>query len=44
MQICLQVMEKLTGGNGTKYQEHFTDSSYAHTDQEDDPGYFTGKE
>lgn len=35
---------KLTGGNGTKYQEHFTDSSYAHTDQEDDPGYFTGKE
>ena len=31
---------KLTGGNGTKYQEHFTDSSYAHTDQEDDPGYF----
>lgn len=35
---------KLIGGNGTKYQEYFTDSSYAHTDQEDDPGYFTGKE
>lgn len=35
---------KLTGGNGTKYQEHFADSSYAHTDQEDDPGYFTRKE
>lgn len=36
--------QKLVGGKKTKYSEHFTDSSYAHTDTEDDPGYFTEKE
>ena len=35
--------EKLEGGNGTVYDNRHTTSDYAHTDEEDDPGYFTGK-
>ena len=35
--------DKLVGGNGTTYDKRHTDSGYAHTDEEDDPGYFTGK-
>lgn len=33
----------ITGGNGTKYDAEQTDLTYAHIDNEDDPGYFTLK-
>ena len=34
---------KLVGGNGTKYSSSHTDASYAHPDEEGNPGYFTAE-
>ena len=33
----------LVGGNGTEYDEDYTDAAYAHPDEEGNPGYFTLK-
>jgi hypothetical protein len=31
----------LVGGNGTKYDENYIDTTYAHIDEEENPGYLT---
>ena len=35
---------KLVGGNGTKYDSNYKDATYAHPDEEGNPGYFTAVE
>ena len=36
--------EKLTGGNGTKFDANHTDAEYARPDKDGEPGYFTAKD